>query len=122
MTKFIVRIIARSYEELRGLDKFNLDLKKRTAREENTDRFVVSGILTEQQIEQVRSAGYTVEILSDLSEISRERMQEVSRANRFSETRRSSELRESAETGGYMNADEVETALLKLSNENPQSN
>jgi murein tripeptide amidase MpaA len=119
MAKFLVRITARSYEELRGLDKYNLDLKKRTAREEDTDRFVVSGILTEQQIEQVRSAGYIVEILSDLTQVSRERMQDVSRENRFSETRRSSELRESAETGGYMNADEVETALLNLSNDNP---
>jgi carboxypeptidase T len=73
----------------------------------------------EQQREQVRSAGYTVEILSDLSQMSRERMSEVSKANRFVETRRSSELLRSAETGGYMNTDEVETALLNLSKDNP---
>src|SRR5919202_3215413 len=116
MPKSLVRITAGSYEQLRDLDKYNLDLKKRTAREEDANRFVVVGILSEQQIEQVRSAGYTVEILSDLSQMGRERISEVSRKNRFSENRRAAELRESAETGGYMNADEVETALLNLSN------
>ena len=119
MAKFIVRIIARSYEQLRGLDKYHLDLKKRTAREEDTNRFVVSGILTEQQIEQVRSAGYTVEILSDLTQMSRERTQEVSKVNRFIKTKETSELRKSTETGGYMNADEVETALMNLSESHP---
>jgi carboxypeptidase T len=119
MAKFIVRIIARSYEELKGLDKYSLDLKEHTAREEDANRFVVSGMLTEEQIQQVRSAGYTVEILSDLSRAAKERTQEVSKGNRFSEARRSSALRKSAETGGYMNADEVETALLNLSDANP---
>jgi murein tripeptide amidase MpaA len=116
MAKFIVRIIARSYNQLKGLDKYSLDLKEHTAREEDANRFVVSGMLTEEQIQQVRSAGYTVEILSDLSRAAGERTQEVSKANRFSQARRSSsELSKSAETGGYMNADEVETALLNLS-------
>jgi len=119
MAKLIVRIIARSYNELKGLDRYSLDLKEHTAREEDANRFVVSGILTEEQIQQVRSAGYTVEILSDLSRAARERTQEVSRANRFSQARRSTELRESAETGEYMNADEVETALLNLSDAHP---
>jgi carboxypeptidase T len=115
MAKFIVRITARSYEQLRGLDKYHLDLKKRTARQEGTDKFIVTGILSEEQIQQVKSNGYTVEVLSDLSQMSKERTQEVSKVNRFINTKKTSELRESAETGGYMNADEVETALLNLS-------
>jgi carboxypeptidase T len=78
MAKFIVRITARSYEQLRGLDKYHLDLKKRTARQEGTDRFIVTGILSDEQIQQVKSAGYTVEVLSDLSQMSKERTQEVS--------------------------------------------
>ena len=120
MTKFIVRIIARSYDGLKGLGKYSLDLKEHTAREEDANRFVVSGILTEEQIQQVRSTGYIVEILSDLSEAAKDRTQEVSKANRFSQARRSSaELSKSAETGGYMNADEVETALLNLSEAHP---
>ncbi len=119
MAKFVVRIIARSYDELKGLDKYSLDLKEHTAREEHSNRFVVSGMLTEEQIQRLRSAGYTVEILSDLSRAAKERTQEVSKANRFSEARRSSELRKSAETHGYMNTDEVETALSNLSDGHP---
>lgn len=115
MTKFIARITARSYQELRSLDKYHLDLKKRTARQEDTNKFIVTGILSEEQIKQVKSAGYTVEILSDLSRISKERTQEVSRANRFIKSKKASQLLQAAETGGYMNADEVETALLNLS-------
>jgi carboxypeptidase T len=114
MTKFIVRIISSSYEQLRGLDKYRLDLKKRTARKEGTDKFIVTGILSEEQINQVKSAGYTVEVLSDLSQASKERTQEVSKANRFLKTKKASELIRSAELGGYMNADEVETALVNL--------
>ena len=83
MKKFIARIIARSYVELRGLDKYHLDLKERTARKENNNKFVVTGMLSEEQIERLKSAGYTVEILSDLSQISKQRTQEVSRINRF---------------------------------------
>jgi hypothetical protein len=48
MAKFIVRIIASSYEQLRGLDKYHLDLKKRTARQEDTNKFIVTGILNEE--------------------------------------------------------------------------
>ena len=114
MSKFIVRITARSYEQLRSLDKYQLDLKKRTARLEGTDKFIVTGILTEEQINQVKAAGYTVEILSDLSHAGEERTQEVSKTNRFISSKKTSELRESAELGGYMNADEVETALVNL--------
>ena len=50
MAKFIVRITATSYEKLRGLDKYHLDLKKRTARQEGTNKFIVTGILSEEQI------------------------------------------------------------------------
>ena len=119
MAKFIARITAKSYDHLRALDKYHLDLKKRTARQEGADKFIVTGMVSEEQLQQVKSAGYGVEVLSDLSQISRERTQEVSKVNRFSKTKKTSDLRESAETGGYMNADEVETALLNLSEAHP---
>jgi carboxypeptidase T len=120
MARFIVRIIADSYEKLRELDKHHLDLKERSARkEENTNKFIVTGILNDDQIQQVKSAGYKVEILSDLSQTSKERIKEVSKTNRFARSQEKrtgvSALREDAETGGYMNTDEVETALLNLS-------
>ena len=52
MAKSIVRITAKSYEELRGLDKYHLDLKERTARQEDTNKFIVTGILSDEQIQQ----------------------------------------------------------------------
>src|SRR5690348_8314497 len=119
MTKFIVRITAKSYDQLKGLDKYHLDLKKRTARQEGADRFVVTGIASEEQVQELKFAGYGVEVLSNLSQMSKERTQEVSKLNRFSKTKKTSDLRESAETGGYMNADEVETALLNLREAHP---
>jgi carboxypeptidase T len=114
MARFIVRITASSYEQLRNLDRFHLDLKKRTARQEGANKFIVTGFLTGEQIEEVKNAGYAVEVLSDLTQASKERMQEVSKANRFSKSKSTSEMQKSAETGGYMNADEVETALTSL--------
>src|SRR4051794_36957181 len=114
MAKFIARITAKSYEELRNLEGYHLDLKKRTARQEDANRFIVTGILNDEQIQKVRSADYSVEVLSDLSQISKERIHEVSKANRFAQAKKTTALRESSETGGYMNADEIETALLNL--------
>ena len=86
MARFIVRITANSYEKLRELDKHHLDLKERSARQEDTNKFIVIGILNDNQIQQVKSAGYKVEILSDLSQTSKERIKEVSKTNRFAQT------------------------------------
>src|SRR6476469_1535076 len=122
MARFIVRIITDSYEKLRELDKFHLDLKERSARQEDTNKFIVTGILNDDQIQKVKSAGYQVEILSDLSQASKERIKEVSKTNRFARTEeraRVDTLRENLEIGGYMNADEVETSLLNLSEAHP---
>jgi carboxypeptidase T len=119
MTKLIAKIIAISYEELRSLDKYHLDLKELTARKEGPNRFIVTGILSDEQIHQVRSAGLTVEILSDLSQISKDRINEVSKSNRFMTAKKASELQASAETGGYMNADEVDSAMLNLEEAHP---
>lgn len=52
MTKFLVRIICKSYEKLLDLDNFNLDLNKHTARKEDINKFVVSGILTDDQVQK----------------------------------------------------------------------
>jgi murein tripeptide amidase MpaA len=113
MTIYSVQIIARTLEELRALDKFELDLKYRAARQLASDRFMVPGILTEEQVRQVEAAGYTVEIVSDLSRVAEERVQEVSRVNRFAKARGLSEFGERAVLG-YMTADEVESALVNL--------
>lgn len=113
MAIYSVQITARTLEELRALDKFELDLKYRAARQLAADHFIVPGILTEEQVRQVKAAGYTVEIVSDVSQVAEERSQEVSRVNRFAEARGLSEFGERA-VSGYMTADEVESALINL--------
>jgi murein tripeptide amidase MpaA len=121
MTKFLVKIIASSYERLRDLENYHLDLKKRTARQENDHSFIITGILTDQQIEQLRSNDYTIEVLSDLYEVSRERKLEVSKANRFSKAKGAFNIRRGAEIGGYMNVDEIDTILINLSNDHRET-
>lgn len=120
MTKFLVKIICNSYEKLLELDNFNLDLNKHTARKEDTNKFVVSGILTDDEIQKLRSDAYEVEILSDLTQIGKVRSREVSKENRFTETKRvERDLSERAETERYMNADEIESYLINLNKLHP---
>ena len=99
MTIYSVQIIARNLEELRALERLELDLKYRAAYQLTTDRFMVPGILTDEQIQQVEATGYTVEIISDLTQVAAERAQEVSRVNRFTEARGLSEFEERAVSG-----------------------
>lgn len=113
-----VHIIARTLEELRALDGFELDVKHRAARQLAANRFMVPGVLTDEQMQQVETAGYTVEVLSDLSQVAAERVQEMSRVNRFAEARGLSEF-ESRAVLGYMTADEVESALINLQTLHP---
>ena len=98
---------------MRALDKFELDLKYSSARQLAADRFMVPGILTEEQIRQVEAAGYIVEKVSDLSRVAEERVQEVSPVNRFAELAGLLGFEERA-VMGYMTADEVESALANL--------
>ena len=79
----------------------------------------MSGILTDEQIQQVRSLGYLVEVYLDLSIEADKRLQEVSRVNRFAETNEMHEIKKQIDVPKYMNADEVETALTKLNKRYP---
>lgn len=98
---------------MRALDKFELDLKYSSARQLSADRFMVPGILTEEQVRQVEAAGYIVEKVSDLSQVAEERVQEVSHVNRFAEIAGLLGF-EKRVVMGYMTADEVESALVNL--------
>lgn len=113
-----VRIIATTLEGLRALDKYELDLKHRAARQLADECFMVPGILTDEQIQEVEAAGYTVEILADMAQVAAERIMEVSPFNRFAEARGLTEFDERA-IMGYMTADEVEAALINLQKQHP---
>jgi carboxypeptidase T len=115
---YSVLIIARTPGELRGLERFDFDLKYRAARQEAANRFVVPGIVSGAQIQQLYAAGYMVEVVDDLSRVAEERRREVSPVNRFADARGVAEFNERA-VMGYMTADEVESALQNLSTLNP---
>lgn len=118
MPIFETQIITDSLAKLRALDALDLDLKHRAARQEARNRFVVPGILTADEITQAKAAGYSVNIISDLTAMVDARKRDVSRENRFLTARRASDM--AARTvEGYLTAEEVEAALVNLNSDYP---
>jgi len=118
MRIFETQIVAASLEDLRALGKLDLDLKHRAARQEGRNRFVVPGILNAEEIKKAKAAGYEVNIIDDLSEMLDARKREVSPVNRFLTARRVPDMA-TRSVEGYLTSDEVEEALINLSNEYP---
>jgi carboxypeptidase T len=119
MELFQAVITAKTASQLRALKKFKLDLKDHTAyQREDTFEYEVIGFLSDEQKQQIESAGYGVDIISNLNQAAEERLHEVSRVNRFIEARTLSEIGERA-VQNYMTADEVESALINLHNLHP---
>ena len=119
MELFQAVITAKTASQLRALKKFKLDLKDHTAyQREDTFEYEFIGFLSDEQKQQIESAGQGVEIISNLNQAAEERLHEVSRVNRFIEARTLSEIGERA-VQNYMTADEVESALINLHNLHP---
>jgi carboxypeptidase T len=113
--RYRVGITAKSIRDMGKLEKYGLDLKKRTAQKKyDGSGFSVSGILTDEQIQQLRLSDYTVQIHSDLAKESKERLQEVSKVNRFEETNLFDEIKKKIGLPKYLNTVEIETVLIKL--------
>ncbi|HDR4766204.1 TPA: carboxypeptidase [Bacillus cereus] len=119
MKLYSVRIHSNSHEELKRLEKFDFDLQYRISKKTDVDYYEVPGILTNEQIEKVKQSGYQVEIIEDLNKVAEERKLEVSSVNRFNITNIALEEMDDTVLGGYMTADEVETALIRLSEQFP---
>ncbi|MEC2758053.1 M14 family zinc carboxypeptidase, partial [Bacillus cereus] len=119
MNMYSVRIRSNLHEDLMILKKLNLDLQYRAARKVDNEYYEVPGILTNLQIEKVKQSGYEVEIIDDLNKIAHERRQEVSSINRFTTSNIVSEEITENVLGGYMTVEEIETALIQLSQQFP---
>jgi carboxypeptidase T len=110
---FNVQVIAKGLADLSALGRLGLDLKYRAAKQVDRNRIVVPGIVTGDQIDKVKVAGYDVLILSDVSTVARERLGEVSEANRFAADLTVHEMA-ALTVGGYMTVEEIDTALENL--------
>jgi len=121
MEKFSVAIEAKSLKNLRDLDQFDLDIQRRTASKIDEQKLVVPGVLTKEQIQQLEAKGYRVKIIADLSRIGKERALDISRVDRFVSVEGFREFKEMKAPAKYLNAQEVETALLTLVEEYPKN-
>ncbi len=114
MRLFEVLVSSPSRNQLRELTEFHLDLHYRAARQEAPKRFVVPGVLNEDEIERVRAAGYDLTILHDLAKVSDVRLAEVSRTNRFKSGPALAEMVDLA-VRGYMTVEEAADGLSNIS-------
>lgn len=113
---FDVKITTKSIESLRELRKFSLDLQRQTSRQEERDRFSIRGILSQDQISELKDAHYEVLVLDDLIDLAELRDRDLHTENRFAGAPLTAEMH--TLTGeGYLSADEVEEALKNMSNE-----
>jgi carboxypeptidase T len=105
-------IKAKTVAQLRALRERGMDIKGATAfRDEKDSLLKVDAILSDEDINELVSEGYTVEKISDFSDKSKARLDEVSRTNRFSKMNTMADLEAFTVAGGYMNVDEIEDEL-----------
>lgn len=117
MNLYSVRISSNSKEKMLNLKSFNLDLQYRVTKKIDTDYYEVPCILSDNQIDKVKQAGYQVDIIDDLNIIIKERQGEISSSNRFITS--DFMLEEETVRGGYMTVEEIETVLQQLANQFP---
>lgn len=117
MDTFSVRVVSTTPEQAHALQSLELDLKYRAARSIG-GAIVVPGLIDAAQKEMLEARGYTVEVEGDADAIARERLAEVSPANRFADSRSLDDF-DARTILGYMTAAEVESALAALAAANP---
>jgi hypothetical protein len=86
MKMFQAIIKAKTVAQMRALQKRGIDISEHSAgRDEKDFLYKVDAIITKNDKQILEAEGYIVDIISDLSDIARARLKEVSRTNRFSE-------------------------------------
>lgn len=113
-----VKIFAKTLDELRALDKFELDLHYRATRQLENGLFMIPGVLTDEEVAKLTEAGYKIEVVADLTKVARERAKEVSKENRFVDERSLDDF-DSRSVLGYMTVAEIDAALNNLRTANP---
>jgi hypothetical protein len=77
---------AKTAGQLKALREHSIDINEHSAMRAQTDfLYRVDAIVSDEDIRRLVSAGYAIEIVSDLSITAKERLNEVSRTNRFNE-------------------------------------
>ncbi len=107
----MVDIIGKSFDDLKNLKRYDLDLKYRTAKQQN-DKFIVSGVLNDNQIVQIKNLGYSVEIVSNLSVPFKERLKEISES--ILPVKDITDFEKGKVFGGYLNTEQIENYLKKF--------
>lgn len=75
-----VKIRANTWERLRDLQRvYDLDVFRQSAKQMAAGLFEIQGLLSDEQIEQVRAKGYEVEVISDAEEVAKKRLKEIPR-------------------------------------------
>jgi hypothetical protein len=73
-------IKAKTVAQLRALRKYGLDINVHSAKRDKKDfLYRVDAIVSEEDIGRLESEGYTVEKVSDFSDLAKARLNEVSR-------------------------------------------
>lgn len=119
MGLYDVRIVAKNRGDVQSLDEMRLDLHRRGTRREAIGRYLVPGLLTGEQIDQVKAAGFEVVVVDDVSQVPALRMAEVSKVNRFEKVTRAAEMAPLT-VEGYLNVTEIETATRQIAEGYPE--
>jgi hypothetical protein len=78
----LVTISAADWERLRDLQRrFDLDVFGPTARQLPDGSYAIDGLVTDEQLDEVRSAGYQVTITADADRLARDRQAEAGGEN-----------------------------------------
>ncbi len=78
MGNYFVKIGAPTLEQLRDLQRVHdLDVFPHTARQRTEGMFEIEGLLSDEQIDRVRTEGYEVEVTADAVKVSQERLREA---------------------------------------------
>jgi carboxypeptidase T len=113
-------IKAPTRKHLKNLENTGIDINRNSVTIDKKDSlFRIDAVISDEDIKKLEDEGYTVEKISDLASLSKERLKEVSRTNRFDSINTMEGIEKFTIAGGYMNVTEIETALIQFNRNYP---